>query len=213
MSFIRDVLARARGGALRIRPRRDFAGVDDEDGAGIVDDEVPRVQRDAYSREEAAPAMPHRPRAVQAHLGTGDNGGEHLSPRRAAEKSAAPPTTNQRDAKGDASPNAASPSEIAEHRAAVGPATLEQSIARLFATESREPVQARAHDQRVTPRHTEDKHASTQHETPLQIDIHIGRVEVVPPPATRAPNPAARNVAQPPRLTLADYLAQRSAKR
>ena len=214
MNFIRGVLARARGELARIRPRRDFAGAITD--PAIVDDvaapATPPRERPQKDVTFVEPARDVQPRAdadmYQTNL---------VAPHRASSAFVREPLAPGQNEKDHAplDPRVATPpAQTANERTANPPAARAQNIERLSASAPHRRKDAEV--PRADLRHAESarpQSAPAASVAPLQIDIHIGRVEVAPPPAPRVTSGATRTATSTPRLTLADYLAQRSAKR
>ncbi|MEM5317144.1 hypothetical protein [Paraburkholderia sp. JHI869] len=228
MNFIRGVLARARGELARIRPRRDFADDDSDPAIGIAvaidDDPVNAAAPRERWHEDVAFVEPAR--VVQPRAGAGMEPTRLAAPHRAPSVWARAPGQDEGDHESEHAPLdpratlPLAPTPMPGERAANPPAALAHDIEHLSPSAPRKRADAEV--PRAPLRHAESARPqpapgapgspTAPALAPLQIDIHIGRVEVAPPPApcvTSVTNGAVRT----PRLTLADYLAQRSAKR
>ncbi|CAD6543027.1 hypothetical protein LMG27952_03976 [Paraburkholderia hiiakae] len=213
MNFIRGVLARARGELARIRPHRDFAGADLD--PAIDNDTTPATPPHKRQQEDVAFVEPSRD--VQPRGDVDMDQSDLVAPHRAASEMARAPLALRQN-EGDRAPRdprvATPPAQIANERTANPPAARARNIERLSVSVPRRRTDPEV--PRADPRHAESARPPPAPATPvapLQIDIHIGRVEVAPPPAPRVTSGTSRTAASTPRLTLADYLAQRSAKR
>ncbi|KXU84622.1 hypothetical protein CR51_41475 [Caballeronia megalochromosomata] len=200
MNFLRGVLARARGEASRVRPRRDYHGPARGFETCMEVHETQPAERRADSKpgdetsdhevfaQHAAPELPAR--AVTARAAATPEPSVRTSarsPGAAAHEAhyATPPPPTHAPAPPMRTPHAP---EAPPMRSTPRPPT---------------PRAVREHDARTQPPVAAPPHT--------QIDIRIGKLEIAPPTAPRAtPAPARAN---PAPLTLAEYLARRSERR
>lgn len=214
MNFIRGVLARARGELGRIRPRRDFVGADSD--PAVFDDDTSPV-RPPHERQHENVAFVEPTRDAQPRADADKDQTSLFAAHRASSALLRAPLAFRQNKGDEASldPRAAAPAtQLANEPNANPLAALAQNIERLGESAPRrrtDPEAPRADPRRAEGARPQSVLAAPM--APLQIDIHIGRVEVAPPPTPRVTSGASRTAASAPRLTLADYLAERSTKR
>ncbi|MFC0397353.1 hypothetical protein [Paraburkholderia rhizosphaerae] len=198
MNFLRGVLARARGEAARVRPRRDYRV-----RAGSVEPRMEVLETEAVAVRAETPRV-DEPTAHRPAQPTQDE----PVPVRASQ----PATSAAQPAPAPAQPG------IATHREAsrATPQPLSAPAPAPAARQARvAPPLPKAHPQLPRAPYEQNAQPRVATELPLQtrVDIHIGKLEIVPPATTRTtPSPTPARTKTTP-LTLAEYLTRRSERR